>query len=290
VSPARYPIRISIGERPLVSIDDFALRPECVTFLFGESGIGKSLLSQALYGLIDPEELSVQMDGRPYEKHVARPWTREVRRSSFFVFQEPSSHLNPLMTISDQLAEGSLGESHAEEEILSHFWKGASREKLAPVIDIYPKPYRPSGGEKQRVLLVMAFKKIDLLSSAERTSPTFFVFDEPTGSLDNSYRDLFLELLFRKFSERPFTALVITHDYSIISEVYRAYREHLERIRFQELSRRPGGSVELRDFAPDEYLSWLREASMAAPPRARRESKTVLDMALDHSKRRDGLP
>jgi len=69
----------------------------------------------------------------------------------------------------------------------------------------------------------MALEKIDMLprlTAARRDA--FFVFDEPSGSLDNHFRDLFLDLLFDRFRRRPFTALVVTHDYSMISRVTQA--------------------------------------------------------------------
>ena len=34
------------------------------------------------------------------------------------------------------------------------------------ILDVYPKPYRPSGGEKQRILASMAFKKMSALTSS----------------------------------------------------------------------------------------------------------------------------
>lgn len=275
--PQRFPIRICASGRPLVSIDDFAIARDSITFLFGESGIGKSLLSQALYGLLDPEELWVEMNDRPYRHHLTAKWTKEIQKNSFFVFQEPSSHLNPLVKLNRQLTEGALRHCTQGDAILSYLWNGAERASIEPVLDIYPKPYRPSGGEKQRVLLAMAFKKLEMLRVAGRRVPTFFVFDEPTGSLDNSYRNIFLKLLFGEYSQFPFTGLVATHDYSVISEIYRSYRPVLDRIHFRELHRNSDGTVSLRDFAPDEYLSWLKNTELSQAPVAGRGAKVVLD-------------
>jgi hypothetical protein len=86
-------------------------------------------------------------------------------RNSFFVFQEPSSHLNPLVQLGIQLREGSLAKAPDEESLLRDLWDGGGGDSIeiekAPV-NVYPKPYRPSGGEKQRMFLVMALKKIDI--------------------------------------------------------------------------------------------------------------------------------
>jgi ABC-type glutathione transport system ATPase component len=261
VTTARYTIAIASGGRTIVAVDDFSFVRNEITFLFGESGIGKSMLCKAVYGLLDPDELQVTVNGFPYRQYLDDPETRGVRQSSFFVFQEPSSHLHPLMRIADQLREGSIAGAGSEAAVLSRLWKTADSDKLAKVLDVYPKPYRPSGGEKQRILLAMAFKKIALLSAAAAALPTLFVFDEPTGSLDNSYRNLFLDFLFDEYRKNPFTAMVITHDYSIISEVKENHNAIVDKVHYKELARLEEGRVALHDFSPDDYLSWLKQTA-----------------------------
>jgi ABC-type glutathione transport system ATPase component len=156
------------------------------------------------------------------------------------------------------LNEGSLAKSDALQQILGWLWQTSDEKAAQRILNVFPKPYRPSGGEKQRILLAMAFKKIDVfLKSDTQNCPSFFVFDEPTGSLDNTYRNLFLELLFQCFGRKPFTAMIITHDYSIISELYAKYRPLLDRVHFKELRRGENAAVEVVDFSADEYLSWL---------------------------------
>jgi ABC-type dipeptide/oligopeptide/nickel transport system ATPase subunit len=140
---------------------------------------------------------------------------------------------------------------------LSELWSTTSEKSLNSVLDVFPKPYRPSGGEKQRVLLAMAFKKIELVVNKSGLKPTYFVFDEPTGSLDNKYRNLFLALLVRKFKKSPFTVKIITHDYSIISEIYKNYHNQIDDFRFMELIRKESGELELQKFSAELYLGWL---------------------------------
>lgn len=256
-----FKININSSNRSIVSIDNFTVSPNEITFLFGESGIGKSMISKAIYGLLDPDELSIDINGHPYYKYLKSPWTHEIKKNSFFVFQEPSSHLNPLEKISDQLYDGSLKQCRDEKEILQYLWRSAEDEDIKDILSVYPKPYRPSGGEKQRILLAMAFKKINILLKSQSIDvPTYFVFDEPTGSLDNNYRNLFLNLLFRKYILKPFSIVIITHDYSIISEIYERYANILKRIHFKELTRQKNNSVSLRDFSAEEYLSWLHNS------------------------------
>ena len=256
-----YKVHIRSTERSIVSIDNFVIPQNKITFLFGESGIGKSMISKAVYGLLDPDDLSIEINNQPYSDHLNKQWTKEIQKNSFFVFQEPSSHLNSLMKIADQLTEGSLKYSD-DREVLQYLWQTTDDQAIRKIIDIYPKPYRPSGGEKQRILLAMAFKKINIfLKHGGANTPTFFVFDEPTGSLDDNYRNLFLKLLLRQFEQKQFTIILITHDYSIISEVYRNHKHLLNHIHFKELSRQDDYHISLHDFSADDYLRWLNKTT-----------------------------
>jgi len=83
----------------LVDARDVPLVKNGITVLFGESGIGKSLAGKALFGLLDEEEYRVVVNGESYRDYCSRPEVAAARQNGFFMFQEPSSHLNPLQTI-----------------------------------------------------------------------------------------------------------------------------------------------------------------------------------------------
>ena len=255
----QFDIQIAAGGTLLVDCADFTVPRNRLTLLFGESGIGKSLISRAVYGLLDPTELTAVINGMPYGDYLRCTEVREIREHGFFVFQEPSSHLNPLMTLQTQMREGSLARSSPGQEALHRLWEGSAGSDLQEILRIYPKPYRPSGGEKQRILLAMALEKIAMLPPLNARGPeTLFVFDEPSGSLDNRFRDIFLSGLFTSFRRRPFTGIVITHDYSMISRIATEDPALREQIVFRELARQDGRLV-LRDFDPARYTGWVRE-------------------------------
>lgn len=265
MSEYNYNIDVSSKGRKLVSVKNFSIPAGKITFLFGESGIGKSLLSKAVYGLLDPSELDVNLNGLPYTDYLKHSWTKTLKEKGFFVFQEPSSHLNPLEKISTQLSEGSLAGCKNDDEILRHLWRGVPTEDVRKIFDVFPKPFRPSGGEKQRALLAMAFKKLSLLESDTHTSaPRLFFFDEPTGSLDNNYRNIFIDLLLKKYRETNFTAVIITHDYSIISEIQQKHSDLINHVCYKELLRLEKENVKLVDFAPNDYTNWLRDVENSA--------------------------
>ena len=288
MTPLSFDIRIAAAERLLVDIREFQVPRNRITFLFGESGIGKSLIARSIYGLLDPEEFTIAINGDTYDSYLKRPETREIRGNGFFVFQEPSSHLNPLLPLGKQLREGTLSQAPNEWDILSDLWKLRSSRvdptEIGKLLEVYPKPHRPSGGEKQRMFLAMALMKIDLILQAGKAHHnTLFVFDEPTGSLDNHYRDVFLSLLFKRFQHHQFTILLITHDYSMISVVTGSHKAFLDKVSFREL-RRSHERLEMKEFKAETYIGWLKKRSMgnqarrpptSAPPLLRLESEAV---------------
>jgi peptide/nickel transport system ATP-binding protein len=257
-----HSIRIVRNGRVLVDVREFSLREGAITFLFGESGIGKSLTARSLFGLLDPDEFEVTIDGEPYLTYLGRGTAEALRRDGFFVFQEPSSHLNPLLTLGTQLTEGSLAGAPATDQSLAGLWPSTAASDLEALLRIFPKPHRPSGGEKQRVLCAMAFRKLDRREPGQTGG--LFVFDEPTGSLDNRYRDTVLRMLCDRFRRQRWTVLLITHDYSMISVVEREFADLLPDIEFREFVLESGG-VRLQDFRPETYLTWLREQTAARP-------------------------
>ncbi len=285
MKPEQFDIEIIDRRRPLVQCDNFTLHHKAITMLFGESGIGKSMIAKAIYGLLDPDLLTVNINGLDYRKYIKMQQSADLRKNGFFVFQEPSSHLNPLMKLKKQLNEGDLQAGLNEQTIIKHLWKSIDDRAVQNILRLYPKPHRPSGGEKQRILLAMSLKKIErFLSKNGRYSRTLFVFDEPTGSLDNSYRDIFLEQLFKYFELQPFSILFITHDYSIISRIFSAHDQMRPYIHFKELKRDRNDRVKVTDFVAKDYMTWLgRLKPLAAKPEASPKSRKNEVLRLESS-------
>ncbi len=249
----KFDIQIGTGDRTILDIGNFHLREKEITFLFGESGIGKSLLARGIYGLLDGESLNVEVNNQPYSKYLQSSFCQEVRKYGFFVFQEPSSHLNPLMRISDQLHEGDLNSPALVDETLTSLWPAKENKQVENLINIYPQAYRPSGGEKQRILLAMAISKLKL---SRKISAGMYIFDEPTGSLDNKNRNIFLNLIFEEFKKSAKTILFISHDYSIINYIETHAPDLKQKITFSEL-REEGNGHAIHPFSGKIYIEWI---------------------------------
>ncbi|HJV61960.1 MAG TPA: ABC transporter ATP-binding protein, partial [Albitalea sp.] len=181
--------------------------------LVGESGCGKSMTALALMRLL-PENGRVT-EGR-IDLHgddtLALPESRmrTVRgRRVAMIFQEPSTSLNPVMRVGEQIVEAI--ETHTE-------LRGAAARAKAidwlrrvgipqPELRIDEYPFRLSGGQKQRVMIAIAL-------AAE---PEFLVADEPTTALDVTIQKQILDLLKDLQRERGLGLLLITHDLGVVS-------------------------------------------------------------------------
>jgi peptide/nickel transport system ATP-binding protein len=204
------------GEAGLVkAIDGLSL---CIkrgeTFaLVGESGCGKSMTALALMRLLPDNgrvtEGNLDLDG---QEVFALPESnmRAIRGGKIgMIFQEPSTSLNPVMRVGDQIVEAI--ETHTK--LRGAAARARAIEWLGRVgipeperrIDEYP--FRLSGGQKQRVMIAMTL-------AAE---PDFLVADEPTTALDVTIQAQILELLKKLQKEHGMGLLLITHDLAVVS-------------------------------------------------------------------------
>lgn len=259
MKPLSFSADISAGSHSILSISDFSIEQGKINVLFGESGIGKSLISKSIFGLADPDRLTVKINSLDYQDFLQSELAISFRKNGFFVLQEPSSQFNPSLTIQEQLNEADLNSQSTEVDILSGLWQS---DQWKNIIKLYPQSFRPSGGEKQRFLLAMALKKMDVLANQNQLKPeNLFVFDEPSGSLDNGFRNAFLEQLISRYKQNRFTVLLITHDYTVIPWFKNHHSDLQENLSWLDLTRADSGDLKCNPFLPDEFLSWQKKLS-----------------------------
>jgi len=176
--------------------------------LVGESGSGKTTIGRATIGLLPIHSGRLEVAGMDIS-HANREQLHALHHEVGIVFQDPSSSLNPRMTIGDSIAEPIL---------LSEKIKGASLDKrVRALLDSVrlPReyasryPHELSGGQKQRVGIARALA----------LNPKVLVADEPTSALDVSVQATVLELLKELQRERGFACLFISHDLAVIDEL-----------------------------------------------------------------------
>ena len=183
--------------------------------LVGESGSGKSLLCRAIMGLLPARALSI--DGGEIEfagKDLVKATTREMLdirgRRIGMIFQNPSSHLDPVMKIGDQIAEG----IRFHEGGTARQARDAATEMLAQVgfpdpvrqYDNYPHEF--SGGMRQRAMIAAALS----------CRPEILIADEPTTALDVTIQAQILELILELRDRLGLSVILITHDLGIVAQ------------------------------------------------------------------------
>jgi peptide/nickel transport system ATP-binding protein len=181
--------------------------------LVGESGCGKSMTALALMRLL-PENGrvlagKVELEGTD-TLGLSEQAMRAVRGGRIgMIFQEPSTSLNPVMKIGDQIVEAI--EAHTDLRGEAARAKAIDWLKRVGIpeperrIDEYP--FRMSGGQKQRVMIAMTLA----------TEPEFLVADEPTTALDVTIQKQILDLLGDLQREQGMGLLLITHDLAVVS-------------------------------------------------------------------------
>jgi len=179
--------------------------------LVGESGSGKSLTVLAVLALTPEPVLfaggSVRVDGTDLLDLDASSARRLRGGRLAMVFQEPSSALNPVLSIGYQIRETiqahrPMERGAARREAL-HLLEEVGLEPAGEMARAYP--HQLSGGQAQRAALAVA------LAGA----PSLLIADEPTTGLDTTAQHDILSLLLRLSRERSMALLLVTHDLAV---------------------------------------------------------------------------
>ncbi|EJB02009.1 ABC-type dipeptide/oligopeptide/nickel transport system, ATPase component [Rhizobium leguminosarum bv. trifolii WSM597] len=172
--------------------------------IIGESGSGKSTLARALAGLLpDGAKVGGEMLW-PALGHPPRPG-----RDFGFVFQDPGTSLNPVLTIGEQIAEGArrhLGLSWKQASLRAEELLGRVRMP-EPDKAMRAYPHQLSGGQRQRVAIAAAIA----------ARPALLIADEATSALDVVVQAEIVRLLDGLVREDGMTLLFITHDIALAS-------------------------------------------------------------------------
>jgi peptide/nickel transport system ATP-binding protein len=192
----------------------------CHVALVGESGCGKSVTMRAIMGLLTTPPAKfrggeIRFDGANLLRLSGRE--REALRGTAMsmVFQDPTSSLNPVFTIGDQMgsilkyADRRLKRSRNAVERKARIAEVLGQVRMAdPERISRAYPVMLSGGMRQRILIAMA-----LLSE-----PRLLIADEPGTALDVTTQAQILKLLRELVEARDLALLMITHNLGVVRE------------------------------------------------------------------------
>ena len=179
----------------------------------GESGSGKSVTALSIMGLLGDSgrvsDGSIEFDGEDLTK-VSGQRLREIRGNQIaFIFQEPMSSLNPVLTIGTQVAEPIW--LHHKKSWSEAFEQAGELLQRVAIPDAVKRledyPHQFSGGMRQRVMIAMALA----------CQPKLIIADEPTTALDVTVQAQILSLLKNLTKEANSSLILITHDLGVVA-------------------------------------------------------------------------
>ncbi len=193
----------------------FEVRRGEVLGLVGESGCGKSVTSLSILRLVAPpgkiDGGEILFEGRNLLDLTTSEMTAIRGNRIAMIFQQPTSSLNPVFKVGDQIAE-----------VLQIHQGLSKKEGRARAIDLMAQvgisdpqrrvtayPFELSGGMAQRVMIAMALA----------SKPDLLIADEPTTALDVTIQAQILDLMRNLQKEYSAAIILITHDLGVVSEM-----------------------------------------------------------------------
>jgi oligopeptide/dipeptide ABC transporter ATP-binding protein len=221
-------VELGIGGRWIQALDRVGLTIERgeVLGLVGESGSGKSLTALSVTGLLPANTRvvggSIRVMGEEVLGRSESQLNRLRARSVALVFQNPTSYLNPVLTIGDQIAEIFDLNPELLDGPAARSWRARRQDawrrsiealRLVRIPDpertVRRYPFELSGGMQQRVVIAMALVR----------QPDLVIADEITTALDVTVQAQILNLLAELRRTVRLTLLLITHDMGIVAQL-----------------------------------------------------------------------
>ncbi len=186
-----------------------------VVGVVGESGAGKSTIGKAALGLLDENAVietgDVSLGGNSISGLSESEFTPIRGKRIGYIYQNPMTALNPVLTIGEQLLE--TIETHTDKkgksarayaiELLEHAEVTEAEDRLSKY------PHQLSGGLCQRMVFAIAIC----------ARPDLIIADEPTTALDVTVQKAVLDTLKKLAKQDNIAIILITHDMGVVAEI-----------------------------------------------------------------------
>ena len=208
-----YPVRGALGRKERVTaVDGVSLEvlEGEVVGLVGASGAGKSTLASMLVRLLDPDEGSVELEGRDLLAATGAD-LKAARRRVQLLFQDPFEALSQRLTVAQAVREPLELQGLGDVEERDRRVRTTLRAARLPADDDFlaRHTHELSGGQLQRVALARALV----------LEPKLLVADEPVSMLDPSEQAKVLQLLKQLQVERGMAMVLVSHDLAAVLRV-----------------------------------------------------------------------
>lgn len=193
-------VHYTIGKRKLFSVSNLSIEPGEVIHLLGDSGTGKSLFGLSLIGFYSSQsEVEYEFDAEMFTKDNWRTYRNEYVG---YIFQQPKSFFNPVITCGNQLLELLPKEvdKKKNKEIIIDWCRRLKLNITDRVFKDYPHQF--SIGQLQRLYVISALIR----------SPKLIVADEPFAHLDWSTASIVANTLSDYVASQHAGLLLISHE------------------------------------------------------------------------------
>ena len=213
VSDLRITFNSRGGSNEVVHGINFSVKPDGQTLaILGESGSGKSVSCMSLTQLLPkPPDCIVSGEILFEEKNVLKMDAEAIRgvrgNGIAYIFQEPSSSLNPVFTVGYQIAEAVRLHRPDIGDVKGRVVELLELVGIRDAVKRYSAyPHEMSGGMQQRVMIAMALA----------CEPKLLVADEPTTALDVTIQAQIMDLLRELREKLGMSIILITHNFGIV--------------------------------------------------------------------------
>jgi ABC-type glutathione transport system ATPase component len=199
----RSEFRVQAFERVNLAIHD-----GLTLAIVGESGAGKSSLARCLALLERPSSGEIYLEGKSV-LDLTQDELVPIRRQIQFIFQDPTSALNPRLSAAEIISEPLLVQRIGIKE-----QRRDQALELMRLVGLSPdaslkRPLEFSGGQRQRIAIARALA----------LEPKILVLDEALSSLDRANQENILLLLSDLEAERSLTYVHISHDLELVARI-----------------------------------------------------------------------